>query len=579
MSDILIRNQGYMNSFLLNIGIDGKPMSVVFAILIFGLFLISIIGLVVRFVKVMSSTKSVLENHGIETVTEYVLENHGIETDTEFVLENHGIETDTEYVLENHGIETDTESVLENHGIETDGTYGSAYASYKSSLFVDANGKSRSLISFSEYVDAAEVAPVWFPTPRLSTSIPSILTILGILGTFIVLVGSLGSLGENPDAMATKVGFLLKGTQTAYFKSVWGVACSLCYSFIERWTTDIIQRNVARVVRKVDADNPVVTTEEISREILLATQDMSTKLNGFEKTMTAVATKGAASQNETIKGLLTSVVEEFRDQMVNGVKEGLQQLTSAMDQSSDRLKEFSTTADGVTERLSGTINRLSDIHDDLSGNIEVINLSLESLFNTMDAAKLTTERCLITLKQMADGTEASQDAINQLRTALQKLESTTTVVQQCQIRSEENLVKMSQTVREIDETLSSFTGNLDNGLTNFTDRFGTVADTLTGAGHDFANQVSDHVQTYCSALDKSLATAVTSLKLGITELQDGVVPSAESLGRSVGTISQTMTHLNEALTRLQPSADKLKQMAELVALLKANEIAKDEASK
>jgi uncharacterized phage infection (PIP) family protein YhgE len=197
----------------------------------------------------------------------------------------------------------------------------------------------------------------------------------------------------------------------------------------------------------------------------------------------------------------------------------------------------------------------------------------------MDVAKLTTERCLTTLQQMADGTEASQDAINQLRTALQKLESTTTVVQQCQIRSEENLVKMSQTVREIDETLSSFTGNLDNGLTTFTNRFGSVADTLTGAGHDFANQVADHVQTYCSALDSSLATAVTSLKLGITELQDGVVPSAESLGRSVGTISQTMTQLNESLTRLQPSADKLKQMAELVALLQASETAKDDASK
>ena len=512
---------------MITLGIGQDSMSRTFATLIFGLFFLALLGLLIRFVRILISSTSV------DLIT----------------------------------------------GLPNDGTYGKAYQAYKSSLFVDGSGKTRSLVSFSEYVDAAEVAPVWFPTPRLSTSIPSILTILGILGTFIVLVNSLGGLEFKAGDMTEQIKALLDGTKTAYYKSVWGVGCSLIYSFIERTLSDFIQRNVATVVRKVDAEHPVVSAEEISREILLATKDMSTKLNGFEETMTAVATKGAASQNETIKGLLTSVVEEFRDQMVNGVKEGLQQLTSAMDQSSDRLKEFSTTADGVTERLSGTINRLSDIHNDLNGNIEVINLSLESLFNTMDAAKLTTERCLITLKQMADGTEASQDAISQLRTALQKLESTTTVVQQCQIRSEENLVKMSQTVREIDETLTSFTGNLDTGLTNFTDRFGTVADTLTGAGHDFANQVSDHVQTYCSALDKSLATAVTSLKLGITELQDGVVPSAESLGRSVGTISQTMTQLNDSLARLQPSADKLKQMAELVALLKANELKKDETSK
>ena len=515
-----------MNNLMVTLGIGQDSMSRTFATLIFGLFFLALAGLIVRFVRILISSNS------------------------EVSLDN----------------------------LEDDGTYGKAFKAYLSNHYVDDKGNTRSLVSFSEYVDANEVAPIWFPTPRLSTSIPSILTILGILGTFIVLVDSLGDLKDNTGDMSNKVKNLLEGTNTAYFKSVWGVGCSLVYSFVERTFSDFNQRNVSNVVTKVDSDYPVVSSEEISREILLATLDMSTKLNGFEATMTDVARKGAQSQNEAVREILQDVVKEFRDQMVNGVKEGLEQLTSAMDQSSDRLKAFSTTADGVTERLSGTINRLSDIHNDLNGNIEVINLSLESLFNTMDAAKLTTERCLTTLQQMANGTEASQDAINQLRTALQKLESTTTVVQQCQIRSEENLVKMSQTVREIDETLTEFTGNLDSGLTTFTDRFGTVADTMTAAGQDFANQVSNHVQAYCSALDSSLATAVTSLKLGITELQDGIVPSAESLGKSVSTVSQTVIQLNEALTRLQPSGDKLKQLTEVLAIIQSVDLSKGKSS-
>jgi hypothetical protein len=40
-----------------------------------------------------------------------------------------------------------------------------------------------------------------------------------------------------------------------------------------------------------------------------------------------------------------------------------------------------------------------------------------------------------------------------------------------------------------------------------------------------------------------------------------------------------MTQLNDALTRLQPSGDKLKQMAELMTVLKAIDLPKDETSK
>jgi hypothetical protein len=40
-----------------------------------------------------------------------------------------------------------------------------------------------------------------------------------------------------------------------------------------------------------------------------------------------------------------------------------------------------------------------------------------------------------------------------------------------------------------------------------------------------------------------------------------------------------MTQLNDALTRLQPSGDKIKQLAELMSLLKAMDLPKDETSK
>ena len=489
-------------------------------------------------------------------------------------------------------------------------TYDQPYSDYKNQFVGE-----RSMVSFSEYVDANEIAPATFPTPKLSTSIPSILTILGILGTFIVLVISLGGLDPKSADMSGQITKLLTGTKTAYFKSVWGVACSLLYTFTERWLSDLSQRNVDKVVRKVDGWFPVLTQEDISRQSLdaiktisanilatkdnlvtksdestklivaemnlvkKATDDLAAKFNGFEETMTNVAKKGAESQNEAIRELLKDVVEEFRDQMVNGVKEGLQQLTTAMDASSDRLNEFSKTTSEVSDKLNTTVLKLVDIHGELNRNIDGINESLESVSETMDAAKETTDRCLAILKEMADGTEVNQEAIQQLYMTVKKLEPTIAAVQQCQLRSEENVGKMAQTVREIDESLSGFSQKLSSDLGTFIGEFSGAADTLTGAGQDFANQVSDHVQKYCSDLDNSLASAVTSLKNGVTEIQDGVVPSAETLTRTVGSISQTMTQLNDALTRLQPSGEKIKQMAELMTVLKAIDLPKDETSK
>lgn len=548
-----------MSKILEAFGLDGL-LSYIFFVLIFGLFISAIWGLIKRYNQIRQHSESIINAEA---------------------------------------------SIVPDSGT----TYDQLYTDYKSQFVGN-----QSLVSFGEYVDANEIAPSTFPTPKLSASIPSILTILGILGTFIVLVMSLEGLGKKSADMSDQITKLLTGTKTAYFKSVWGVACSLLYTFTERLLSDLSQRNVDKVVRKVDGWFPVLTQEDISRQSLdaiktvstnilatkddlvtksdestklivnemnlvkKATDDLAAKFNGFEETMTNVAKKGAESQNEAIRELLKDVVEEFRDQMVNGVKEGLQQLTTAMDESSDRLNEFSKTTSEVSDKLNTTVVKLVDIHGELNRNIDGINESLESVSETMDAAKETTDRCLAILKEMADGTEVNQEAIQQLYMTVKKLEPTIAAVQQCQIRSEENVEKMAQTVREIDETLSGFTNSLGSSLSTFTGEFSGVADTLTGAGQDFAAQVSDHVQKYCSDLDNSLGNAVNSLKLGITEIQDGVVPSAEMLTRTVGSISQTMTQLNDALTRLQPSGDKIKQMAELMTVLKAIDLPKDESS-
>jgi ABC-type transporter Mla subunit MlaD len=549
-----------MSKILEAFGLDGF-LSYVFFVLIFGLFIFAIRGLVQRF--------------------------NQIRKDSEVIINAQA-------------------SIVPERGT----TYDQPYADYKNQ-FVE----NRSMVSFGDFVDANEIAPASFPTPKLSTSIPSILTILGILGTFIVLVMSLGGLDTSSADMSAQITKLLTGTKTAYFKSVWGVACSLLYTFTERWLSDLSQRNVDNVVRKVDGWFPVLTQEEVSKqslgaielvsstivnaqtamidesksssalmtktlnEVKQATVDLAAKFNGFEETMTNVAKKGAESQNEAIRELLKDVVEEFRDQMVNGVKDGLQQLTTAMDASSERLNTFSRTTSEVSDKLNTTVDKLVDIHGELNRNIDGINESLESVSETMDAAKETTDRCLAILKEMADGTEVNQEAIQQLYMTVKKLEPTIAAVLQCQTRSEENVEKMAQTVRELDESLSGFSQKLGADLGTFIGEFGGAADTLTGAGQDFANQVSDHVQKYCSDLDNSLASAVTSLKNGVTEIQDGVVPSAETLTRTVGSISQTMTQLNDALTRLQPSGDKLKQMAELMTVLKAIDLPKDETSK
>jgi ABC-type transporter Mla subunit MlaD len=549
-----------MSKILEAFGLDGF-LSYVFFVLIFGLFIFAIRGLVQRF--------------------------NQIRKDSEVIINAQA-------------------SIVPDSGT----TYDQPYSDYKNQ-FVE----NRSMVSFGDFVDVNEIAPATFPTPKLSTSIPSILTILGILGTFIVLVISLKGLDAKSADMNGQITKLLTGTKTAYFKSVWGVACSLLYTFTERWLSDLSQRNVDKVVRKVDGWFPVLTQEEVSKqslgaielvsstivnaqtamidesksssalmtktlnEVKQATVDLAAKFNGFEETMTNVAKKGAESQNEAIRELLKDVVEEFRDQMVNGVKDGLQQLTTAMDASSERLNTFSRTTSEVSDKLNTTVDKLVDIHGELNRNIDGINESLESVSETMDAAKETTDRCLAILKEMADGTEVNQEAIQQLYMTVKKLEPTIAAVLQCQTRSEENVEKMAQTVRELDESLSGFSQKLGADLGSFIGEFSGAADTLTGAGQDFANQVSDHVQKYCSDLDNSLASAVTSLKNGVTEIQDGVVPSAETLTRTVGSISQTMTQLNDALTRLQPSGDKIKQLAELMSLLKAMDLPKDETSK
>ncbi len=115
-------------------------------------------------------------------------------------------------------------------------------------------------------------------------AVPAFLTALGVLGTFVGLQLGLASLEltSESDVNILKSGIfsMMSGASTAFVTSVWGVALSLFFNFIEKSLERLVRRKIANLQDLIDFLYPRITTEQtlikISDSSRITSQTMQT---------------------------------------------------------------------------------------------------------------------------------------------------------------------------------------------------------------------------------------------------------------------------------------------------------------
>ncbi len=206
---------------------------------------------------------------------------------------------------------------------------------------------------------------------RMLAAVPGFLTALGVIGTFIGLQLGLSQLNIGADAevkeMMEGVGGVINGAKIAFMTSVWGVALSVLFNFIEKGLEQVARRKIRQLQTIIDDLFPRLSAEcqlqriaddgEQSRESL---QGLAEKIGDKMQETLLEATTGmqeaiSASLLEILTPVLDSVKGGSESTMDGLIKEFLDKFGEQGSQQRDSMNKASESVTGAVKDLSDSM--------------------------------------------------------------------------------------------------------------------------------------------------------------------------------------------------------------------------------
>jgi ABC-type transporter Mla subunit MlaD len=446
-----------------------------------------------------------------------------------------------------------------------------SWTEFAGTLLISEDKKVFAKSSFHDFFHLDSLEPHSFLTPRVANSIPSTLTILGILGTFVSLVIGLQGLNINDSSQLQKgVGQLISSVNTAYVKSIWGVAGSVIFLFIDRSTSDKLRYQIEKIATHFDRLFSQKSSESLLTQILIGQEKQvatlkffSTDLsNTISESIKDMKNKVVESIDRQSEGHKNAIEETVGDQITSAVSAGLNSVLKELGDMTTSLKSVTERMETFSDSANEMTTKLQTVTGDLEKSISSVKETLTSLGETVYAAKQAAENSRETIKQLVQEQKGSMDIVGRFDNVATKISDSILLLEKSQKEADNAASKIADTVKNLDENLKDFTG-----------RFDAVNTTLGQTATDFAMRVREEIHAYCAKIDTSLAGATASLSTAVREIE-GVLPTASSsLSDSLKSMEDALKRLETAMIRIKPDEGALREVSSLLSALKAWEIA------
>ncbi|NRB24587.1 anti-phage ZorAB system protein ZorA [Shewanella sp.] len=179
---------------------------------------------------------------------------------------------------------------------------------------------------------------------RMAAAVPGFLTAIGVIGTFVGLQLGLGGLqldaGASVEQLREGIGGMINGAAVAFMTSVYGVALSLIYNFIEKCLERRARTRVMNVQSQLDRLFPRLSAESQLVRI--------------------------ASDGEQSKDVLLGLAEKIGDKLQEALIESSQQIQTGLEASLEKImapainKLVDQTSEGNQQALEGLLEKFMD---------------------------------------------------------------------------------------------------------------------------------------------------------------------------------------------------------------------------
>lgn len=394
---------------------------------------------------------------------------------------------------------------------------------------------------------------------RILVAVPGFLTAIGVIGTFSGLQLGLADLNisGNVDVNQMKDGVagVINGAKIAFVTSVWGVALSLAFNFIEKVLESKIRTEIGNLQQRIDQLFPRLSTEsqleriahdshqsreslqglaeqigdQLQDSLMQATQGIQNGLeSSLEKIMAPAINKLVDETSDGNQKALEATLQAFMD----GFGQQGEQQRLAMDNASHGVN---ASLDKMGTSMEAFLNRLQTQQDSSSEREKAAAQREEELATSIET----------TIKDLVDNVSSQSHVLSNF--VNEQIGSLTTCFNERDLKSQ-------QMERDRNEVFVQQTDAMKLGTETLLSRVSDVSEANMKAAEDIISQGKQ--------LQSSLDTSVSASARATQSMQE----SAKELRSASDNMQVFGSHIREAGNNLsgavKQAADSTKDLAQ-----------------
>lgn len=411
--------------------------------------------------------------------------------------------------------------------------------------------------------------------PRLNVrwwnAVPGLLIAAGIFGTFVGLVSGIslakdGLLSNDLENMLRALQQLLGGASTAFSTSIAGLIFSGFFSYSEKRRIQQIRGSLNKLCEILDDRIQVESFEALQYESFKQLKEQTEQLKHFnselaasiatalderlDKRLTPVLEKFFAVAEDlreysvtTNQEIITNVVQEFRQTLVEASGKEMQAMGRTLEQLNSDLWNAAEILDGtrgkLEEALTNALVVVEETSDAAARSREMARDTAEVFKHAMDDFSTSLAQAQKVQDGFGSVIESISDITGQVAATSQGLESGAGALVSAADQIQETalgMTKQGEAVRQVwEEQRKRFEG-LD-------ERLGRVFIQFNDGLDAHARQVTTSVEE----MDRLYSKSIGLLSGAIKELSE----TGENLHETVGDLNESVGDLNESLARLE----------------------------
>lgn len=376
-------------------------------------------------------------------------------------------------------------------------------------------------------------------------------TSVGVLGTFIGLTIGLSGLDSlDPEQLRGGIENLISGMTTAFLTSVVGVILSLCWIFIDRKITMLLENKIDwhsnELSLLLNADDEEIFLNRLEKISTQQAEQMTTLLtDALEKAFTPFM-HTMQSNNESLSSGFTKMESQLHEQNELTQK----QLDLAQNQSSelsDKLVQ-SLTSDtkDVIEEFVNVLQHSKTMQENMVNSVGQITTRFEQASAQQEQLFERTEQMIQSYAILSEGMEKSQNSYEKTSEELSVLSLSLKEVQQlsnAQLPLQQEILSRSsefvESSNELVVQFSKFGEQMKSSQDTMLEQLMQKTELITNRFEELANGLTQSANAYLKANDTNF------------QLLSKTEQTVEQLGPVLGYMEGTAESLNNTMNQLE----------------------------